>query len=145
MMNKKIPDPFIRKAIFDLFNGTIVDGKTINVYDTRYTSNSKELEGYVIMGIQSNDVSYNKCSNFWESEILLEVCTIYRGVSNPGSRLFADRILEALRLALQADLDFATSGLTVDSQLMTMPSDLTTNLLNGTLQRKFLRLSLRIK
>tara|TARA_R110000772_G_scaffold37589_3_gene89203 strand:- start:11707 stop:12147 length:441 start_codon:yes stop_codon:yes gene_type:complete len=146
-MNKKLPDSYIRKAIFDVFNGSIVDGKTINVYDTRYTSNTSELEGYVLMTTQANDVDYNKCSDFWESDILLEVCTLYRNTSNVGSRLFADNILEALRLALQADLDlnFAVSGLTVDNQLMTFPNDLVTNLSNATLFRKFVRLELRIK
>ena len=146
-MNKKLPDSFIRKAIFDVFNGTIVDGKTINVYDTRYTSNTSELEGYVLMATQSNTIEYNKCSDFWESDILLEVCTLYRSTSNVGSRLFSDNILEALRLALQPDLDlnFAVSGLTVDNQLMTFPNDLVTNLNNATLFRKFVRLELRIK
>ena len=69
------------------------------------------------------------------------------GVSNPGSRLLADNVLEALRLALQnnLDLDYATSGLTVDNQLMSFQNDLVTNLTNGTLYRKFLRLELRIK
>ena len=146
-MNKTLPDSYIRKAIFDVFDGTIVDGKMINVYDTRYTSNTQELDGYVLMTTQSNEVLYNKCSDFWVSDCLLEVCTIYRGTSNVGSRLFADNILNALRLALIPDLDlnFAVSGLTIDSQLMTFPNDLTTNLVNGTLFRKFLRLELRIK
>ena len=102
-MVKTLPDEFIRAAIFNVFNGTVVDGKTINVYDTNYTSNTKESEGYVLMTTQSNDIQFNKCSDFWDSEILLEVCTLYRNTSNVGSRLFADRILEALRLTLQAD------------------------------------------
>ena len=99
------------------------------------------------MTTQSNEVLYNKCSDFWASDCLLEVCTLYRGVSNVGSRLFADNILDALRLALQADLNlnFAVSGLTIDSQLMTFPVDLVTNLNNATLFRKFLRLEMRIK
>ena len=146
-MNKSIPDSYIRKAIFDVFNGTIVDGKTINVYDTRYTSNTQELEGYVLMTTQSNDVEYNKCSDFWASDCLLEVCTLYKSTSNVGSRLFADKILEALRLSLQTNLDlnFGVSGLIIDDQKMTFPNDLTTDLNNGTLFRKFLRLELRIK
>jgi len=146
-MNKPIPDSYIRKAVFNVFNGTIVDGKTINVYDTRYTKKGANNEAYVLMTVQSNDVLYNKCSNFWSSDLLLEVCNLTLGVSNPGSRLLVDQVLEALRLALQPDLDldFVTSGLTIDSQLMSFPNDLVTNLNNGTLYRKFLRLEMRIK
>ena len=146
-MVKTLPDKYIRKAVFDVFSGTVVDGQIINVYDTRYTSNTTNKEGYILMTTQSNEVLYNKCSDFWASDCLLEVCTLYRGVSNVGSRLFADNILDALRLALQADLDlnFAVSGLTIDSQLMTFPVDLVTNLNNATLFRKFLRLEMRIK
>ena len=144
-MNKPIPDPFIRKAIFNAFNGSIVDNKTINVYDSRYTSVGPNKEAYVLMTTQSSDVSYNKCSNFWESDILLEVCTIYKSVSNVGSRLLADNILEALRQSLQTNLDLSGSGLVVDNQLMSFPSDLTTPLQNGSLFRKFLRLEIRIK
>tara|TARA_R110000796_G_scaffold120104_1_gene234229 strand:- start:521 stop:961 length:441 start_codon:yes stop_codon:yes gene_type:complete len=146
-MNKTIPDPYIRKAVYNAFNGTIVDGTPILVYDTRYTTTKANNESYVVMSVQSNSVLYNKCSNFWESDILLEVCNLVMGVSNPGSRLLADNVLEALRLALQnnLDLDYATSGLTVDNQLMSFQNDLVTNLTNGTLYRKFLRLELRIK
>jgi hypothetical protein len=146
-MNKPLPDSYIRKAIFDVFDGTAVDGVTINVYDTRYTSNTSELQGYVLMTTQSSEVEYNKCSNFYESDILLEVCTLYRSTSNIGSRVFADKILEALRLALQPflDLNFAVSTLTVNTQKMTFPNDLATNLNNATLFRKFIRLELEIK
>lgn len=144
-MNKPVPDSYIRKAIFNAFNGTIVDNKTINVYDSRYTSVGPNNEAYVLMTTQSNDVSYNKCSNFWESDILLEVCTIYKSVSNVGSRLLADNILEALRQALQTNLDLSGSGLVVDNQLMSFPNDLPTPLQNGSFFRKFLRLEIRIK
>jgi len=144
-MIKTIPDQHIRKAIFDLFNGTIVDGNTINVYDTYYASKGDELEAYVIMSTQSNDVQYQKCEDFWNSEILLEICTWYGGSANTGSRLLADQILDALRNALEVDLDLSGGGLEVIRQVITIPNDLTTQLVNGVLFRKFIRLELRIK
>jgi len=144
-MVKSLPDKYIRKSIFDRFNGTLVDGVTINVYDSRYTSTTDENGAYVLMTVQSNDVLYNKCSNFWSSTILLEVCTLYGATSNVGSRLLADNVLEALRASMVADLDLTGSGLVVDSQLMFFPNDLATVLPNGTFFRKFLRLELRIK
>jgi len=144
-MNKVLPDKWIRKAVYDAFNGTVVDTKTINVYDSQYPSISANNDAYVLMTVQSNEVIYNKCSNFWLSDILLEVCTLYTSNANTGSRLLADNILDALRLEMETDLDLTGSGLIVDSQLMFFPSDLTTKLTNGSLFRKFLRLELRIK
>ena len=144
-MNKVLPDKWIRKAVYDAFNGTVVDTKTINVYDSQYPSISANNDAYVLMTVQSNEVIYNKCSNFWLSDILLEVCTLYTSNANTGSRLLADNILDALRLEMETDLDLTGSGLTVDSQLMFFPSDLTTKLTNGSLFRKFIRLELRIK
>ena len=144
-MNKVLPDKWIRKAVYNAFNGTVVDTKTINVYDSQYPSISANNDAYVLMTVQSNEVIYNKCSNFWLSDILLEVCTLYTSNANTGSRLLADNILDALRLEMETDLDLTGSGLTVDSQLMFFPSDLTTKLTNGSLFRKFIRLELRIK
>ena len=144
-MNKVLPDKWIRKAVYDAFNGTVVDTKTINVYDSQYPSISANNDAYVLMTVQSNEVIYNKCSNFWLSDILLEVCTLYTSNANTGSRLLADNILDALRLEMETDLDLTGSGLIVDSQLMFFPSDLTTKLTNGSLFRKFIRLELRIK
>jgi len=144
-MNKVLPDKWIRKAVYDAFNGTVVDTKTINVYDSQYPSISANNDAYVLMTVQSNEVIYNKCSNFWLSDILLEVCTLYTSNANTGSRLLADNILDALRLEMETDLDLTGSGLIVDSQLMFFPSDLTTKLTNGSLFRKFLRIELRIK
>ena len=144
-MIKTIPDQHIRKAIFYLFNRTIVDCNTINVYDTYYASKGDELEAYVIMSTQSNDVQYQKCEDFWNSEILLEICTWYGGSANTGSRLLADQILDALRNALEVDLDLSGGGLEVIRQVITIPNDLTTQLVNGVLFRKFIRLELRIK
>lgn len=144
-MTKTLPDKYIRKAIYDLFNGTVVSGNTINVYDSRYASKTANAKAYVLMSVQSNEVLYNKCSNFWQSDILLEVCTLYKNTSNIGSRLLADDIMEELREALEPDLVLTGSGLTIDAQLMFFPSDLVTDLPNGILFRKFLRLEMRIK
>ena len=143
-MNKALPDKFIRKSIYDSFDGTVVNTKTINVYDSRVTEITASPEAYVLLGIQSNLIDYNKCENFWLSSITLEVVTLYTGNGNPGSRLLADDILEALRLDMVTDLDLTGSGLTVLTQEMFFPSDLVTTLTNGSLFRKFLRLELKI-
>lgn len=144
-MNKTLPDKWIRKAIFDAFNGTIIDGETVKVYDTFATTLDDNEKAYILMSAQGNDTEATKCEDFWESDILLEVCTWYKGVGNPGSRLLADNILESLRNTLHPGLDLTAGGLVVQSQLMTFPNDIGTNLPNGTLFRKFLRLELRIK
>jgi len=144
-MNKTLPDKWIRKAIYDVFNGTTVDSQTINVYDSRYTADTANNPAYVILSVQSNEVDYNKCDKFWLSNILLEVCTLYGGTGNVGSRLLADNVLDSLRAALVPDLDLSAGGLEVMQQLHSFPSDLSTTLPNGQLFRKFLRLELKIK
>ena len=76
---------------------------------------------------------------------MLEVCTWYKGTGNPGSRLLADNILDKLRDTLKGGIDISEGDLEVISQLMSFPNDLVSNLPNGTLIRKFLRLELLIK
>ncbi len=143
-MNKIIPDKFIRKAVFDAFNGTVVDGVTVNVYDSFVTSFPDSDKAYIVISSQGNEVDANKCAGLWEHDVLLEVCTWYKGTGNTGSRLLADNILDELRDALKGGLDLSAGGLEVVGQVMSFPNDRASTFPNGTLIRKFLRLELRI-
>ena len=144
-MNKSLPDKHVRKAIYTAFNNTVVDGETVKVYDSLQTNLASNEKAYILMSSQGNDVEGNKCESFYNSDILLEVCTWYKGTGNPGSRLLADNILDKLRDTLKGGIDISEGGLEVISQLMSFPNDLVSNLPNGTLIRKFLRLELVIK
>lgn len=144
-MDKTLPDKWIRKAIYDAFNDTVVDGKTIKVFDSHVPNPDGNNDAYVLMTVQSNDLEHNKCEDFWSSDITLAVTTCYQGTGNPGSRLLGDNILDALRDAIKDPLDLSGGGLTVLKQVMNFPRDLTSDMPNGTLFRKFLRLEMRIK
>ncbi len=147
-MIKSLPDKWIRKAITDAFNGSVVDGQTINAYDTNITNdgNTDTPRNYVLMTTQSNEVDKaDKCEHFWDSYILLDIITTYKRKGNQGSRLLADNILDELREAL-VDLQLdAASGLEIINQRMSFPSDLHATNGGEIIYRKFLRLNLYIK
>lgn len=144
-MNKSLPDKHIRKAIFDAIDGITVDGESIYCYDTRVTG-ELDPDFYVIMSTQTNEVDKgNKCEYFWESEILLDIRTVYRIPGNTGSRLLADNILDEVRDLIKAlTLDIA-SGLEILNIRMSFPNDLNEVNESEIIYRKFLRLDLIIK
>ena len=142
-MNKSLPDKEVRKAIFTAFDGTVVSTKTINVFDSLYPTTSTNDSAYVLMTAQGNDTDNNKCDSYWNHDILLEVAVWYKGTGNPGSGVLADDILDSLRNTLKDGLTLG-GGLTQQSQVMTFPNDIVSNLPNGTLIRKFMRLEMRI-
>ncbi len=146
-MIKAQPDKWIRKAVFDAINNISVDGLLIPCYDTRVTrgDNAEIPQHYVIMSTQSNEVDKaNKCEYFWDSNILLDITTTYDLPGNPGSRLLADNILEAVKDATNSlTLDVA-SGLVIINQRDSFPSDISTTTKNENIFRKLLRLELKI-
>lgn len=150
-MNKSLPDKWIRKAIYDAINDMSVldevNSETIQIpcYDTRVTSNGGKNH-YILMTTQTNSVDKsNKCENFWESSILLDIITSYNGSGNIGSRLLADNILDKAReLTDVISLD-VSSGLDVIYQSQDFPNDISTITKNENIYRKFMRIELLIK
>ena len=147
-MNKSLPDKWIRKAISDAINNIVVDTITIPVFDTRVTRdvNSEMPMHYILMTTQSNDVDKaSKCEYLWSSSILIDVITSYDLPGNPGSRLLADNILDAVRSGtLNLSLD-AASGLEIINQSQNFPNDISTITKNESIFRKLMRLELKIK
>lgn len=146
-MNKSLPDKWVRKAVYDAFNGTVVDSYTINVYDYKITldANTDVPDHYIIISTQNNEVDKaNKCEYMWESYCLLDIITTFPKKGNQGSRLLADNILDALRDALKdLTLDVA-SGMEIVNVSMSFPADLVANSDGKEIYRKFLRLYLQI-
>jgi len=145
-MDKNLPDKWIRKAIFDAFNGTIVDGKTINVFDSRQSADDIAVNNaYVLMASQSNNVNETKSGDYYVSTIRLEVIVFYNSTGNHGSRLLADNIIDELRSALnpQISLDLA-SGRNVISQNFNFVNDVVTPSVNKSIFRKILDLTFTI-
>ncbi len=123
-MIKNLPDTWIRKAVYNAINNIVVDGKTIKCYDYRVTG-ANVPKYYNLISTQTSLVDKaNKCEYSWRSSVLIEVFTKYKGTSNPGSRLFADNILDSIRAATNSlSLDVA-SDLTIVWQTQSFPNDL---------------------
>lgn len=147
-MNKSLPDKWVRKAIFDAINDIEVDGILIPCYDMKVVLDAQkdDPQHYILMSTQSNEVDKrNKCEWFYESTILLDIITSYGGRGNPGSRLLADNITDAIRGAIQSLTLDAASGLEIVKQDWEFPADLGADSNAEVIYRKFIRLSLRIK
>lgn len=137
-MIKPLPDKWIRKAIFDVVNNIIVDGKNIKCFDTRVSGSN--LDNYVLLTVQSNEVDKSiKCGDRWESSILIEIYTRYLLTGNTGSRLFTDNITDQVRsLTDNLVLDVA-SGLTIITQNQSFPNDILDSDDSYMFYRKFIR------
>lgn len=143
-MNKSLPDKWVRKAVFDAINNIVVDTLTIPCFDSEVPE-GLEVDHYVLMTTQTNTVDKsNKCEYWYESSILLDIVTSYTGVGNPGSRLLADNIADAVRSATDVlTLDVA-SGLVVLRQTQSFPNDVVTKTSVENIFRKFIRIELTI-
>jgi len=129
VLNKTLPDKWVRKAVYDAINNIVVDGLVMPCYDQRVTrdDNSDIPMHYILLTTQSNIVNKSsKCDWDYESSILIDIITSYDLPGNPGSRLLADNILDAVIQATNALALDAGSGLTIYSQTPTFPNDITT-------------------
>ena len=145
-MNKPVPDKWIRKAVSDAIDGIIVDGITINCYDTLVTTdiNSDPPQHYILMTSQSNEVDKdNKCEWFWDSQLVIDIVTRYRTPGNTGSRLLADNIAD--EVLQQIDGLTLDGGLEIVTQNVSFPSDLFLDTKKELIYRKIIRLQLKIK
>lgn len=96
-MLKINPNKHIRKAIYTAINNMVVNGLTIPCYDTRVKPNETP-NFYVLMTSQNKSrLSVNKCEDFWEADILLDIVTIYPAFGGAGSRLLVDDIEDKIR------------------------------------------------
>ena len=147
-MNKALPDKWVRKAVWDAVNDIAVDGIQIPCYDLEVTRDAQKQAPthYVLMTAQSNEVDkLSKCDWHWESDILLDIVTRYSGAGNPGSRLLADNILDAVRDATQdLQLDVA-SGLEIVRITQSFPQDINSKSGDENIFRKLMRLEMTIK
>lgn len=144
-MNKTVPNKWVRKAVYDLVNNIVVNGETIPCFDTRVTGNNIP-QHYILTTTQSNDVDKNnKCEDFWNSDILIDIVTTYGSPGNMGSRLLSDDILDSVRnLTKDIQLDVA-SGLDIFTRTQRVEANISTITDNENVFRNLLRLILVIK
>lgn len=143
-MLKKLPDQYIRKAIYTAINNMNVDGKTIKCHDYR-VSDSIKKDYYTIISTQTNLVNKaNKCEYSWDSSVLIEVFTRYKSTGNTGSRLFADNILDKVRELTNSLAIDPVSDLKIVWQKQGFPNDLVSSTKNEVVFRKFMRIEFYI-
>jgi hypothetical protein len=137
-MDKALPDKWIRKALFDLID------PLYPIYDTRVTGVDQPNE-YILMTTQTADVSkVNKCEYQWDSTILLDFVTIYPRGGNTGSRLAVDDMVDDVRQEISDNGIVLDNGLTVIWYNLSFPNDITTVTQNEVVNRKFIRIELKI-
>ena len=139
-----LPDKHIRKAIYDTINNTVVSGNTIKVYDYRVTATT--LPNYYILLSTQTGINYDrtKCGDEWDSTILLDVVTKYSGTGNPGSRLLADDIVNAILPSLDTLQVAGGNNLNIWKRQIESITDLSTITENENVFRKLVRLKLYI-
>lgn len=140
-MQKSNPNKFIRKAIVTALNGMTVNALAIPTYDTRVPPTQKP-NYYVLMTSQNKSQSkQNKCEDFWECDILLDIVTIYSATGNTGSRVLVDDIEDEIRNRTQ---NLAIENFTVIFQNVDQ-SGLDNSTDNQMVYRNLYRISLTIK
>ena len=144
-MIKALPNKWIKKALFDVLNGIVVDGKTIKCYDNFVTGN-KRPNNYILLTTQSNEVEKaNKCEYFWDSDILIDIVTIYQRSGNTGSTLLVDNISDEVRRLTDVLVLDPASGLEIFTQTQSFPNTLSQHSQNEIIFRNLVRITMRIQ
>lgn len=144
-MIKSLPNKWVKKAVYDVINNIVVDGKTIRCYDTNVTGNTKP-NYYTLLTTQSNDVEKaNKCEYFWDSDVLIDIVTIYPKSGNTGSTLFVSNITDEVRRLTDSLVLNASSGLEIINQTQSFANSRSLDTDNEIVFINSLRITMRIK
>jgi hypothetical protein len=136
------PDKYIRKAVFDLVNGIVVNGKTINCFDTRVTGNAAANQ-YVLLTAQTKEVDKStKCGYDWITSLLIEIYTKSSANGNSGSRVLVNDIEQAIYTLLSPKI--TVLNYTNQTQNVTFETQLETVTTTENIFRSFIRLNLTL-
>jgi hypothetical protein len=136
------PDKYIRKAVFDLVNGIVVNGKTINCFDTRVTGNAA-ADQYVLLTAQTKEVDKStKCGYDWITSLLIEIYTKSSANGNSGSRVLVNDIEQAIYTLLSPKI--TVLNYTNQTQNVTFETQLETVTTTENIFRSFIRLNLTL-
>lgn len=136
------PDKYIRKAVHDLVNGIVVNGKQVFAFDSRLSGNSKLTE-YILLSSQTKEVDKaTKCGYRWETSLLIEIFTKTSSAGNAGSRVLVNDIEQAM-------LDLLNPKITVQgfvnlTQNITFEANLETVTESEIIFRSLMRLNLTL-
>ena len=136
------PDKYIRKAVFDLVNGIVVNGKTINCFDTRVTGNAASNQ-YVLLTAQTKEIDKStKCGYDWITSLLIEIYTKSSANGNSGSRVLVNDIEQAVYRLLSPKI--TVLNYTNQTQNVTFETQLETVTTTENIFRSFIRLNLTL-
>jgi hypothetical protein len=136
------PDKYIRKAVFDLVNGIIVNGKTINCFDTRVTGNAAANQ-YVLLTAQTKEIDKStKCGYDWITSLLIEIYTKSSANGNSGSRVLVNDIEQSIYTLLRPKI--TVLNYTNQTQNVTFETQLETVTTTENIFRSFIRLNLTL-
>jgi hypothetical protein len=136
------PDKYIRKAVFDLVNGIVVNGKTINCFDTRVTGNAAANQ-YVLLTAQTKEIDKStKCGYDWITSLLIEIYTKSSANGNSGSRVLVNDIEQAIYTLLSPKI--TVLNYTNQTQNVTFETQLETVTTTENIFRSFIRLNLTL-
>jgi hypothetical protein len=136
------PDKYIRKAVFDLVNGIVVNGKTINCFDTRLTGNAA-ADQYVLLTAQTKEIDKStKCGYDWTTSLLIEIYTKTSANGNSGSRVLVNDIEQAIYTLLSPKI--TVLNYTNQTQNVTFETQLETVTTTENIFRSFIRLNLTL-
>ena len=136
------PDKYIRKAVYDLINGIIVNTKVINAYDSRVSGNA-DINEYVLFTAQTKEVEKNtKCEYRWTTSLLIEIYTKSSSAGNSGSRVLLNDIEQAIYTLLLPKI--TVSGFQNLTQNITFETQLETVTDTENIFRSFMRLNLTL-
>jgi hypothetical protein len=136
------PDKYIRKSVFDLVNGIVVNGKTINCFDTRVTGNAAANQ-YVLLTAQTKEIDKStKCGYDWTTSLLIEIYTKSSANGNSGSRVLVNDIEQAIYTLLSPKI--TVLNYTNQTQNVTFETQLETVTTTENIFRSFIRLNLTL-
>ena len=136
------PDKHIRRAVFDLINGIIVNGKTVNCFDTRVTGNAA-ADQYVLLTSQTKEVDKStKCGYDWITSLLIEIYTKTSANGNSGSRLLLNDIEQEVYSKIRPKI--TVLNFTNQTQNVTFETQLETVTTTENIFRSFIRLNLTL-
>lgn len=142
MADTLLPDKWVRKAIKDAFDGTVVSGNTINVFDFSVLADTYP-DNHVLISTQINVPMVDFCGRGWEHTVQIDITTTYR--KNSGSRQLLDEIAEALLPVLDTlDLDMA-SGMNIVRRSISFPGDLRESDAKNLYFRKIISVELEVR
>ncbi len=143
MINKPLPDRWVRKAISDNLATLQYRGEDVPVYD--YRTDGELPTTFVLMSTQNNITeATSKCAWRYTHFIDLEIYSRLAAPHDPGSRLQADEVADLVLTELQGMQLDAASGLSICRSSFIVPADFVSPDRNYITYRKIIRLSLII-